>query len=29
LATALQHGDKDAIEQWLEKGADFRRNLSE
>ena len=29
LATALQHGDKDAIEHWLEKGADFRRNLSE
>ncbi len=29
LATALQQEDKDAIEQWLEKGADFRRNLSE
>ena len=29
LATALQHRDSDAIAQWLEKGADFRRSLSE
>ena len=29
LTMALQRGDSDSIAQWLEKGADFRRNLSE
>ena len=29
LTTALRRGDSDAIAQWLEKGADFRRSLSE